>query len=81
MAKVLDCNIKVSDFDLQSRYHLQVRKNNLGRSTEPPLSLPAMGWVVSLLFFSKDSFGIKQPSKFDMLLKQWKQTKIYLFAQ
>ena len=39
-----------------------------------PLILPAIGYLASLQFFSKDGFGIKYPSKVDMPLN--KETKL-----
>ena len=34
--------------------------------------LLAVGWIISLLFFYKDSLGIKYPKKIDMLLNKKK---------
>ena len=51
VANVLDCDIEVSEFKLQSRYFVHFRTNNLGKSMNPLIS-PA------LLFFYKDGFGI-----------------------
>ena len=42
MVKVLDCGIVVSEFELQSRYHVRFRTNTFGKSLNP-LILPAMG--------------------------------------
>ena len=39
-----------------------------------PLILPAMDWIISLLFFKKDNFGTKYPAKFDVPLN--KETKL-----
>ena len=50
--KVLDCGIEVSQFDLQSSYYVHFWTNI-------PLISPAMGWIVSLLFFYKEDFGIE----------------------
>ena len=61
MANVLDCDILVSEFELQSRYYVYFRINTLGKGMSP-LIFPAMGKIVSLLFIYKDSFGIKQPT-------------------
>ena len=35
-----------------------------------PFILTAMGQIVSMLFFEKDGFSMKWPTKVDMLLKQ-----------
>ena len=40
MGKVLDCDIVESEFELQSRYSVHFRTNNLGIN---PLIPPAMG--------------------------------------
>ena len=52
MAKLLDYVLEVSEFELQLRsyFHLWVWN---------PLSPPAMGQIVSLLFFYKGGFIIK----------------------
>ena len=50
MVKVMDCGIVVSKFVLQSRYYVHFRANTLGKGMNP-LILPAMGLLVSLLFF------------------------------
>ena len=72
MVKAMDCRIVVSEFVLQSRYYVHFRVNTLEKGMNP-LILPAMGWIVPLMFFSENSFGIKQPTKVDMPLN--KETK------
>ena len=53
MANVLDFGLEVSEFELQSCYCVHFLKViNL-------LISPAMGQIVSLLFFYKDGFNIK----------------------
>ena len=42
MVKAMDCGIVVSEFVLQSRYHVHFRTNTLGKGMSP-LILPAMG--------------------------------------
>ena len=56
MVKAMDCGIVVREFVLQSRYY--VRANTLGKGMNP-LILPAVGYVVPLLFFQENCFGIK----------------------
>ena len=58
MVKAMDCGIVVREFVLQSRYYVHFRANTLGKGMNP-LILPAIGQIVPLLFFSKNSFGIK----------------------
>ena len=58
MAKAMDCGIVVSEFLLQSRYYDHFRANTHGKGMNP-LILPAMGKIVSLLFFKENSIGIK----------------------
>ena len=50
MVKAMDSGIVVSEFVLQSRYYIHFRTNNFGKHMDP-LILPAMGWIVPLLFF------------------------------
>ena len=58
MAKVLDCGLKVSEFDLQSHYYVYFRINTLGKGMNP--SIPtAIDWISSLLSCFMSSFGIK----------------------
>ena len=42
MVKALDCGIVANEFELQSRYYVHFRTNNLGRCINP-FVLPAMG--------------------------------------
>ena len=58
IVKVLDCRIIVSEFKLQSYYYIHFQTNTLGKGMNP-LILPAMGYIVLLLFFEKDRFGIE----------------------
>ena len=56
--KAMDCRIVVSEFELQSHYYVHFRTNTLWKVMNP-LILPAMGYIVPLLFIYKDGFGIK----------------------
>ena len=58
VVNVLDCDIFVNKFKLQSCYCIHFQTNALGKGVNP-LILPVMGWIVPLLFFYKDTFGIK----------------------
>ena len=58
MAKMLDCNLKVSEFELQSRYYIYFWTNNLGKE-ESWIILSTVGLIVSLLVFYTDSFDIE----------------------
>ena len=58
MVKAMDCGIVVREFELQSHYYVHFRANTLVKGTNP-LILPAMGWIVPLIFFLEDGFGIK----------------------
>ena len=42
MVNVLDCEIVVREFELQSHYYVHFRANTLGKGMNP-LILPAMG--------------------------------------
>ena len=59
VANVLDCGIKVSEFESQSRYKVPFRTNTIGKGVNSLIPPPVMGEIVPLLFFYKDSFGIK----------------------
>ena len=50
MVKAVDCGIVVCEFVLQSRYYVHFRANTIGKGMNP-LILPAMGYIVPLLFF------------------------------
>ena len=50
MVKAMDCGIIVSEYVLQSLYHVHFRANTLGKGMNP-LILQAMGLIVPLLFF------------------------------
>ena len=55
MAKMQNCNITVSRFELQQRYYVHFRINSLGEDMNP-LITPVMRLLLS---FYKDGFGIK----------------------
>ena len=57
VAKVLNCGLKVSEFELQSRYYVHFWSYTLGKSMNP-LIPQVVGQIVSLLFY-KDGVGIK----------------------
>ena len=42
MVKAIDCEIVVSEFELQSRYYVHFRANTLGKGMNPHIP-PAMG--------------------------------------
>ena len=58
VAKVLDCDNVVSEFELQLRYYVHFQIHTLGKYMNP-LILSAMGQIGSLMFFCEDRFGIK----------------------
>ena len=57
MAKVLNCSLELNEIELQSPYYIHFRTDILKKVINLLIS-PAMGWIVSLLFFYKNSFGI-----------------------
>ena len=57
-AKILDCSLEVNELGLQSRYYIHFWTNVLGKGMNLLFS-PAMGQIVSQLFFYKDDFSIK----------------------
>ena len=54
-------NIIVSEFKFQLLYCIHFWTNTLGKGTNSFNPPPAMGLIVSLLFFYKDGYGIKKP--------------------
>ena len=79
MAKVWDCGLEVSEFDLQFRYYVHFWTDAIGKDIDLPY-LPAMGLIVSLLFY-KDRFFIKWPTKVDMPLNQTKPNQTYVYMK
>ena len=59
MAKVLNCDFEVSESELKLRYYVPFWTNTLGKGIKPLYTTSAMGQIVPLLFFYKDSLGIK----------------------
>ena len=72
MVKAMDCGFVVSEFDPQPRYYVHFRTNTLGKGMNPLIVL-AICYIVPLLFFYENGFGIKWPTKVDMPLN--KETK------
>ena len=58
VANALHCDILESEFELRSCYYIHFRIKYSDERYELHYS-QAMGWIVTLLFFYKDSFGIK----------------------
>ena len=58
IAKLLDCGLEVSEFELQLSYYVYFQTNNLGKRIEPLPTL-SKGLKVSRLFFNKDGLGIR----------------------
>ena len=58
MVKAMDYGIVVSEFVLHSCYYVHFRANTPEKGMKP-LILPAMGWIVPLLVFKENVFGIK----------------------
>ena len=42
MAKVLDCDLQVSEFEFQSRYYIYFQTNNLREGMNPLIATPVM---------------------------------------
>ena len=58
VANVLDCNIVVSEFELQSRRYVVFWTSTFGKCMNS-LILQATYSIMQQLFFCKNSFGIK----------------------
>ena len=69
-----------SKFELQLYYYVHFQTNTLGKGMNP-LILLVMDLILSLLFFCKDGFGIKYPTKFDMPLNKETESKPLLVGQ
>ena len=65
---MLDCDIVVSESELQSRYYACFRTNTLGMGMNP--FIPSYGLDSNISPFYKDGFFIKQLMKDDTLLKE-----------
>ena len=50
ITKVLDCGLKVSEFELQSRYYVHFWANTLGKFMNPFIH-SAMSQIVTMMFF------------------------------
>ena len=59
VANVLDCNIVVSEFELQSHSHAHFMTNNIRQSWNILFPTSAMGEIAPQLFFCKNDFGTK----------------------
>ena len=59
MAKVLDCSLKVREFEYQLHYYVHSQTNTLEKEGMNPFILWLMDKIESLLFFYKDGFSIK----------------------
>ena len=81
MTKVMDCDLQVSKFKLQECYHFHFQIITLEKGLNP-LIPQAIGRIVSILFFYKDSFDIEWLMNVDMLLnKETKPTKLHLMVR
>ena len=58
MANVLNCNIIAYEFEFQPYYDIHFWTNTFEKGMDP-LIISAMGLIVPLLFFFKDSLGIR----------------------
>ena len=75
VANALDWRILVSEFEphLHCYVYFLINTNSKGMNALIP---PALGFIVSVLFFFRDGFDVKQPQKVDILVN--KETKQYL---
>ena len=66
MANVLDCDIVVSEFELQSRYYLHFETNTTGKRHELPYP-PTINLLNSI---TTNALGLKLPMKVDITLSK-----------
>ena len=60
---VLDCNILVSEFELQLRYCIDFRTNILKKGISSLIPHYARGYIDSLLFFLRMDLALNNPQK------------------
>ena len=81
VANLLDSDIVLSKFELQSQYYVHLLTNTLRRGMNL-LIHQASDLIVPLLFFYKDIIGIRLPANVDMLLNKHSMlTSGFLFKQ
>ena len=56
------CGLEVSEFKFQSHYNIHFRINTLAKGQKRFIPR-GMSWIVSVLFFYEDGFGMKYPTK------------------
>ena len=74
MYKVLNYDIVVSEFKLQSRHYFNFLTKTLEKGMEPLFS-QTMSSIVQVLFFYKDGFSIKNTTNIDVQTKKKNQVK------
>ena len=62
MVSVIDCDIVVSKFEVQSRYYVYFRTNAHGKGLNPLVPLD-IGLIVLFVSFKKDFFVLNNPRK------------------
>ena len=70
---MLDCHIVVNLFEFQLHYYVHFQTNVPWKNYKSPY--PFRYELVQLLFFYKDGFGIKWPTKVGIPLKKSNQTQ------
>ena len=76
MANVLDCDIAVNEFNIQSRYLEHFQTDTFRKGITPLSPLPIIGKILPQLFFFKEDFTIKLALKFDIKLNKETETNI-----
>ena len=56
---MINSNNIISKFELHWHYYTHFCTNALGNGMDPLISFTAMSWIVPVLFFYKDGFGIR----------------------
>ena len=75
MVILLNCDIGVSEFELQSRYYVHFWTNVLAKDMNLQIP-PIKGKIVTVLSFDKDSFDNNQPTEVVMPLNKTKNSKL-----
>ena len=77
MANVLDCDIVVSEFELQSHYYRHYQANIFGKGTNFLITPPSYGLNSCTIVFLKNGFGIEIPTRVNIPFN--KETELYKY--
>ena len=70
-------DILVTQMELQSRCYIHIQTDDTRKGIDSLIPRP-IGWLVQVIFFYKDWFGFKKPTKVDMKLNLKKKKPIWI---